>query len=94
MGFAEQNLYARADQLVGDKDPRHHEFSAQLRGFDAARSGAKVGMACLVALCTALLKRSVRGGLIVAGEINLSGSNTSTFAPCRSTSITSSCARA
>ncbi|RLB89417.1 MAG: BREX system Lon protease-like protein BrxL, partial [Deltaproteobacteria bacterium] len=29
MGFAEQNLYARAMQLVGDKDPRHHEFSIQ-----------------------------------------------------------------
>ncbi|WP_419594876.1 BREX system Lon protease-like protein BrxL, partial [Thiolapillus sp.] len=27
MGFAEQNLYSRSDQLVGDKDPRHHEFT-------------------------------------------------------------------
>lgn len=74
MGFAEQNLYARANQLVGDKDPRQHEFTAQLRGFDAAKSGAKVGMAGLIALCTSLLKRSVRGGLIVVGEINLGGS--------------------
>lgn len=74
MGFAEQNLYARATQLVGDKDPRQHEFTAQLRGFDAAKSGAKVGMAGLIALCTSLLKRSVRGGLIVVGEINLGGS--------------------
>ncbi|ADC71646.1 putative ATP-dependent Lon protease [Thioalkalivibrio sp. K90mix] len=74
MGFAEQNLYARASQLVGDKDPRQHEFTAQLRGFDAAKSGAKVGMAGLIALCTSLLKRSVRGGLIVVGEINLGGS--------------------
>src|SRR3546814_15696788 len=24
---AEQNLYARAQQLVGDRDPRSHEFS-------------------------------------------------------------------
>ena len=74
MGFAEQNLYARALQLVGDKDPRHHEFTAQLRAFDASKSGAKLEMASLIALCTALLKKSVRGGLIVIGEINLGGS--------------------
>lgn len=74
MGFAEQNLYARALQLVGDKDPRHHEFTVQLRAFDASKSGAKLGMASLIALCTALLKKSVRGGLIVIGEINLGGS--------------------
>jgi ATP-dependent Lon protease len=30
---AEQNLYARAMQLVGDRDPRAHEFS-----FNCARS--------------------------------------------------------
>lgn len=74
MGYAEQNLYARSMQLVGDKDPRHHEFTAQLRAFDASKSGAKLGMATLVALCTALLKKSVRGGLIIVGEINLGGS--------------------
>lgn len=73
-GFAEQNLYARAGQLVGDKDPRHHEFTAQLRAFDASKSGAKLGVAILLALCTALLKKSVRGGLIIVGEINLGGS--------------------
>lgn len=72
--FAEQNLYARASQLVGDRDPRAHEFSIQLRTFDAAKSGAKLGVATLIALCGALLRKSVRGGLIVIGEINLGGS--------------------
>ncbi len=74
IGFAEQNLYARFLQLVGDKDPRQHEFTIQLRAFDAAKSGAKLGVASLLALCTSLLKRSVRGGLIIVGEINLGGS--------------------
>jgi ATP-dependent Lon protease len=46
----------------------------QLRAFDAAKTGAKLGVASLVALCTALLKRSVRGGLIIVGEVNLGGS--------------------
>lgn len=74
MSFAEQNLYARAAQLVGDKDPRQHEFTTQLRAFDAAKSGSKLGVATLIALCTTLLKKSVRGGLIIVGEINLGGS--------------------
>ena len=74
LGYSEQNLYARSMQLVGDKDPRHHEFTVQLRAFDASKSGAKLGVAALVALCTTLLKKSVRGGLIIVGEINLGGS--------------------
>ena len=74
MGYAEQNLYARAMQLVGDKDPRRHEFTVQLRAFDVSKSGAKLGMDALIALCTALLKKSIRGGLIIVGEINLGGS--------------------
>lgn len=74
IGYAEQNLYARSTQLVGDKEPRDHEFTAQLRAFDSSKSGSKLGVAALVALCTSLLKKSVRGGLIIVGEINLGGS--------------------
>jgi ATP-dependent Lon protease len=74
VGYAEQNLYARSAQFVGDKDPRQHEFTIQLRAFDAAKSGSKLGVAALLALCTALLKKSIRGGLVVIGEINLGGS--------------------
>ena len=45
----------------------------QIRSFDAARSGAKTGVAALIALSGALLKKSVRGGLVVVGEITLGG---------------------
>src|SRR5690554_4351727 len=48
MGYAEQNLYARAQQLVGDKDPRQHEFTVQLRAFYAAKCGTKPGVAALI----------------------------------------------
>ena len=72
--YAQQNLYARAMQLVGDRDPRSHEFSVQLRSFDAARGGSQTGVAVLIAFCGALLKKSVRGGLVIVGEINLGGS--------------------
>jgi len=71
---AEQNLYARARELVGDREPRSHEFSVQLRAFDSAKSGAGTGLAGLLALCSALLKKSLRGGLIVLGQLNLGGS--------------------
>jgi len=74
MGYAEQNLYSKGKRLVGDKEPRQHEFNVQLRAFDAAKSGSKLGVAALVALCSSLLRKSVRGGLVVVGEINLGGS--------------------
>jgi ATP-dependent Lon protease len=74
VGYAEQNLYAQSLRLVGDKDPRQHEFTVQLRAYDASRTGTKLGVAAVVAFCTALLRKSTRGGLIVVGEINLGGS--------------------
>jgi len=72
--YAEQNLYSRAAQLVGDRDPRSHEFTVQLRAFDASKKGAKLGIPALVAMCSGMLKKSIRGGLILIGEINLGGS--------------------
>ena len=72
--YAEQNLYSRSVQFVGDRDPRAHEFTIQLRAFDASKKGSKLGVASLIALCSSLLKKSVKGGLIVVGEINLGGS--------------------
>jgi ATP-dependent Lon protease len=81
VGFAEQNLYARSVQLVGDKDPRQHEFTVQLRAFDASKSGSKLGIASLIAFCTSLLKKSLKGGFIVVGEINLGGSIEPVFNP-------------
>lgn len=74
VNYAQQNLYAQGKALVGDRDPHQHEFSIQLRAFDAARSGANVGVGVLLALCTSLLGTGIRGGLAVAGEVNLGGS--------------------
>lgn len=72
--YGEQNLYTRAKELVGDRDPRAHEFSIQLRAMDADTSGQGLGLAALIALCGALIERSVKGGLIVVGALNLGGS--------------------
>jgi ATP-dependent Lon protease len=70
----EQNLYTRSKQLVGDRDPRSHEFSVQFRAMDADKTGAGLGLPVLVALVGALLERNTRGGTIVVGPLNLGGS--------------------
>jgi ATP-dependent Lon protease len=72
--LAEQNLYARSRDLVGDRNPREHEFVVQLRSFDSGRSGANLGVAVLIALSSALLGRSLKGGLVIVGGLNLGGS--------------------
>jgi ATP-dependent Lon protease len=73
MRYGEQNLYVRARELVGDRDPRSHEFSVQLRAFDTSRSGSGLGLPALLALCSALLEKSLQGGLIAVGALNLGG---------------------
>jgi ATP-dependent Lon protease len=72
--YAEQNLYARAKELLGDRDARCHEFSVQLRAFDTSKSGGQLGVATLVALATGLLGKHIRGGLVLIGGLNLGGS--------------------
>src|SRR5216684_3110947 len=71
--YGEQNLITRARELVGDRDPRQHEFIVQLRAFDIAKSGAHLGLPALLAFCSALLGKSLKGGLIAVGGLNLGG---------------------
>jgi ATP-dependent Lon protease len=71
---AEQNLYTQAKRLVGDREPREHEFTIQLRAFDADKNGAGLGVPILVAMTGALLERNTKGGLIIVGPLNLGGS--------------------
>ncbi len=70
----EQNLYTRRKELVGERDPRAHEFAVQLRNLDADKSGTGLGLPVLVALVGALLERNTRGGTIIVGPLNLGGS--------------------
>ena len=72
--FAEQNLYSKAKELLGDREPRAHEFSVQLRSFDASKNGSGLGMGVLIALCSSLLEKSTKGGLALVGQLNLGGS--------------------
>jgi len=71
---SEQNLYTRAKELVGDRDPRSHDFTIQLRSMDADKTGGGLGLPVLLAFVGALLERNTRGGTIVVGPLNLGGS--------------------
>ena len=70
----EQNLYARSKELVGERNPRGHEYSIQLRPFDADQTGTGLGLPVLVSLVGGLLERNTRGGTIIVGPLNLGGS--------------------
>ncbi len=72
--YAEQNLYSKSKELIGDRDPRLHEFSVQLRAFDASKSGSGMGMAVLIGLCSSILEKNIKGGLVIVGQLNLGGS--------------------
>ena len=64
---------AASRELVGDRDPRQHEFTVQLRAFDPPKTGAALGVPVLLALSGALLEKSLTGGLIAVGHVNLGG---------------------
>jgi ATP-dependent Lon protease len=72
--IGEQNLYTRAKEIVGDRNPRENEFSVQMRAMDSEKSGAGLGLPVVVAFCGSLLGRNTRGGTIIAGALNLGGS--------------------
>jgi ATP-dependent Lon protease len=71
---AEQILYTRAKELVGDRNPRAHEYTIQIRAFDPSKSAAQTGVGILLSLCSALLEKNLKGGMAVIGGMNLGGS--------------------
>lgn len=77
--YAEQNLYSKSKELIGDRDPRSLEFSVQLRAFDTSKTGNGTGMAVLIGLCSSILEKSTKGGLIIVGQLNLGGSLDSVY---------------
>ncbi|KAF0128486.1 MAG: hypothetical protein FD155_3228 [Bacteroidetes bacterium] len=72
--YAEQNLYSKSKLLIGDRDPHDHEIAIQLRAFDTSKNGSGLGMAVLMAMCSALLEKNTKGGLVIVGQLNLGGS--------------------
>ena len=71
---AHKNLQARKKDLLGDHDPDQFDLNVQVRAMDAARSGAHLGVPSLLAFCSAVLSKSLRGGLVVVGSLSVGGS--------------------
>jgi len=71
---AYQNLISQNRQLVGDRDARQRELVVQVRAMDAAKSGNSLGVPLLLGLCSAILGKSLKGGLAVVGGLTIGGS--------------------
>ncbi len=74
VSMGEQNLYGRAKELVGSRNPREEEFSVQMRPLDADKAGEGLGVPVMVAMCGSLLGKNSRGGTVIVGALNLGGS--------------------
>ena len=72
--WPQDNALLAGLETVGDRNPREHEFSIQLRAFDTSKTGSSLGVAALLAICSALINKSLRGGMVVLCGINLGGS--------------------
>ncbi len=70
---AEQVLYTQAKTLIGDRDPMGSEFSVQVRALTAVKGASSLGMPFLLALCSAALGRSLKGGVVMAGGMSVGG---------------------
>ena len=62
-------LYTHAADLVGSLNPKVHELAVEIRPLESNRPDGNYGMGLLLACCSALLKRQLRGGLVIAGEL-------------------------
>ena len=66
---AKDYLQANAAKLVGDRDPKGKEWIAKVHLFAAGATDASFELGMLLALCSSLLKKPLRRGLLVVGDI-------------------------
>jgi DNA-binding MarR family transcriptional regulator len=66
---AKDFLYLHAADLVGARNPRSHELIVEVHPLDGRKIGGSFGVGLLLALCSALLKKQLRGGLVIVGEL-------------------------
>ena len=71
---AYQNLLSQNKRLVGTETLRQRELTVHVRAMDAAKSGGQLGLPILLALCSAILTKSLKGGLVLIGGLTIGGS--------------------
>jgi MarR family transcriptional regulator, organic hydroperoxide resistance regulator len=67
---AKEYLYQHAADLVGSENPRRHDLAIEVRSLGGGKADGAYGVGLLLALCTALLKKKLRGGLLIVGELS------------------------
>jgi DNA-binding MarR family transcriptional regulator len=65
---AKDYLYAHAADLVGAHNPKAHKLVVEVRPLEGNKPDGSYGIGLLVACCSALMKKQLRGGLVIAGE--------------------------
>jgi DNA-binding MarR family transcriptional regulator len=66
---AKNYLYRHAADLVGARNPKSHELAVEVHPFDGRKVGGCCSVGLLLAFCSSLLRKQLRGGLVIAGEL-------------------------
>jgi ATP-dependent Lon protease len=66
------SVHRRADRAK--RSPYGAEFTEWGLSELIPKTGSQLGVGVVLALCSSLLKKSIRGGLVVVGGVNLGGS--------------------
>jgi len=66
---AKDYLYLHGPDLVGSLDPKKHELTVEVHPIDGTKVGGSLGVGLIAAFCSALLKKPLRGGLVIVGEL-------------------------
>jgi DNA-binding MarR family transcriptional regulator len=66
---AKDYLYLHARDLVGALDPKKHELTVEIHPLNGTKAGGSFAVGLLLAFCSSLLKKQLRGGLVIVGEL-------------------------
>jgi MarR family transcriptional regulator, organic hydroperoxide resistance regulator len=66
---AKEYLYEHAKNLVGPRTPKSHELVVEVHPLNGGNAAGAFSVGLLLAFCSALLKKRLRGGLVIVGEL-------------------------
>jgi DNA-binding MarR family transcriptional regulator len=66
---AKRYLHLHAADLVGTRNPKSNELTVEVHPLNGRKVAGSFGVGLLLALCSSVLKKQLRGGLVVVGEL-------------------------
>jgi ATP-dependent Lon protease len=66
---AKDYLYLHAQELVGARNPKSHELVVEVHPLNGSKVGGSFAVGILLAFCSSLLNKQLRGGLVIVGEL-------------------------